>query len=109
MANPTVLRWVGPTTYTDGSPFGEQDLAGYEVEVNDSGAVALPVQFNPDNQYELELASLALVQAEDGAKRSFTVRLRVVATNGSVSDWSNSQTFELDLRVPNPPTGLLVE
>jgi len=104
-----ILSWVGPTTYTDGSPFGEADFAGYEIQVNDSGAVALPVQFNPDNTYEFDLESLASVQAEAGAIRSYKVELRTVAKNGQVSVWSESKTFNLDLRVPNPPTGLLVE
>jgi hypothetical protein len=103
-----ILRWVGPTTYTDGSPFGEADFAGYEIQVNDSGAVALPVQFNPDNTYEFDLESLASVQAEAGAIRSYKVELRTVAKNGQVSDWSESLTFSLDLRIPNPPTELQV-
>lgn len=107
MANPTVLRWLGPTTYTDGSPFGQADYAGFEVEVNGSGAVALPVQFAANNQYSLQLSNLASVQAEAGARRTFTVRLRTVASNGLPSDWSAPLSFDLDLRVPNPPTSLV--
>jgi hypothetical protein len=102
------LSWVGPTTYTDGSAFGSADYAGYEIQVNGEAAVALPLAFNPTNQYVFDVSTLASVQAEPGAIRQFTVALRTVARNGQVSDWSQSVQFSLDLRVPNPPTSLAV-
>lgn len=108
MANPTVIRWQGPTTWSNGDPFTQADYAGYEVAVNGAPAVALPVQWAPSNQYSLELASLAAVEAEEGEIRNFTVRIRTVASSGSTSDWSAPLSFSLDLRVPNPPQSLAV-
>lgn len=103
-----ILSWVGPTTYTNGSAFGQADFAGYEIQVNGAGALALPVQFSPSNQYSFDLEQLASVQAEAGELRSFTVALRTVAKNGQTSAWSESVEFTLDLRIPNPPTELAV-
>src|SRR5688572_15667985 len=108
MANPTVLRWQGPTTWSNGNPFTQADYAGYEVQVNGQAAVALPVQWAPSNQYSLELASLAAIEAEEGEIRVFSVALRTVASNGLTSDWSAPLSFSLDLRTPNPPTSLAV-
>lgn len=108
MANPTVLRWSGPTTYTNGQAFTQADYAGFEVQVNGEGAVALPVQWAPSNEYQLELADLAAVEAQAGEIRTFAVALRTVASNGQTSDWSAPLSFSLDLRVPNPPTSLAV-
>lgn len=102
------LSWVGPTTYTDGSPFGQADFAGFELAVNGQGAVAVPVSFNPTNQYVFDIEGLASIQAEPGAVRTYTVALRTVAKNGQVSAWSAPVSFTLDLRVPNPPVELQV-
>ncbi len=103
-----LLSWVGPTTYTNGTPFGEADYAGYELQVNGQGAVALPVQFAPSNQYSFDIEELAQVEAEPGEIRTYNVALRTVARNGQSSVWSDPLAIVLDLRLPNPPTSLAV-
>jgi hypothetical protein len=103
MANPTNLRWTGPTAYVDGRPFGQADYAGYEVEVNAQPAIAIPSAWAPDNLYSFPVVDLPNLRQGTNA-----VRLRTVAANGQVSDWSNSVTFPY-LSVPMAPTALVVE
>lgn len=95
------LKWVGPTTYTDGSPFGNGDLAGWEIVVDGQPAVNVPAAWHPDNNYEYEL---------ELGYGTHTVTVATVASNGSVSEPSAPLTFTIeDDRVPNPPTSLRVE
>lgn len=101
MANPTKLKWVGPTTYTDGSSFGEADLAGFQITVDGNPAVNVPMAYTATNAYEFDIADLSL------AYGTHTVTVATVARNGGVSVQSNPATIVLvDERVPNPPTSL---
>jgi hypothetical protein len=107
MANPSILRWLGPTTFTDGSPYTEADHAGFEVQIDKNGvpgigAVAIPVGWSTNGSYEFPLATVV-----EGSG-SYQVRMRTVSKNGNVSNWSSGVTFVIDDRVPNPPTSLQV-
>lgn len=100
MANPQNLTWVGPTQYTDGLPYGQVDHGGYEVEVNGSGLFAVPVGWNVANTYEFPVRDLP------GLKQGTnSVRMRTVAANGQVSDWTGVVTFPY-VSVPLPPQSL---
>lgn len=102
MANPQMISWTGPTTYTDGLPYGQSDHGGYEVEVNDTGLFAVPVGWNVNNTYEFPVKDLP------GLKQGTnSVRMRTVAANGQVSDWTGVVTFPY-LSIPNPPVNLAV-
>jgi hypothetical protein len=101
MANPTVLRWNGPTTYTDGSAFGSADLAGFEIQVQGKPAVAVDLEFSSNNQYSFDIKDLGLVPG------TYQVTVSTVAKNGRKSNPSPVASFTLvDERVPNPPTSL---
>lgn len=95
------IKFNGPTTYTDGSPFGAEDLAGYRVFVDDQPAVDLPTAWNPDNVYEITFEELGLPYGPH------TVSVATIARNGQVSVPSEPVSFVFeDERVPNPPTSL---
>lgn len=100
MANPRELKWVGTTSYTDGRPYGQADHGGYEVEVNETGLFAVPVGWNVNNTYSFPVADLpGLTQGTN------SVRMRTVAANGQVSDWTPSATFQY-LSIPQAPQSL---
>jgi hypothetical protein len=96
------ISWTGPTTYVDGTPYGQADHGGYELEINGSLSVAVPVAWQQDNTYELPIAGLAGIKQGDNA-----VRMRTVAANGQVSDYTGVVTFPF-LSVPRAPSALVV-
>ena len=97
------LTWTGATSYTDGSPFGAADFAGYELSVDNQPSVALPVSFQTSNEYEFDLDLLSLSYG------SHSATLRTVAVNGQRSDPSGAVTFLVaDERRPSAPTNLVV-
>lgn len=102
MVAPTRLLWTAPDVNTDGSPFTREQYGGFEIEVDDQPAVAVPNAWDDDRMYEMDLALLQLPQGQHKA------RMRTVAANGLVSDWSNS--VEFDTRVaPMPPLAFSVQ
>jgi len=96
------ISWTGPTTYVDGTPYGQADHGGYELEINGSLSVAVPVAWQQDNTYELPIAGLAGIKQGDNS-----VRMRTVAANGQVSEYTPSVTFRF-VSVPSAPTALVV-
>lgn len=102
MANPTKLSWTGPTKNTDGSDFTADQYAGFELEINGEGAVTVPAAWSTDSRYEMPLSDLQAVQATG----DYSLRMRTVAKNGNVSEWSAPAAFSMDFRVPAAPTGL---
>lgn len=102
MANPVNLTWVGTTSYVDGRPYGQADHGGYEFEVNGGGLFAVPVGWHTDNQYSFPVVDLpGLAQGDN------VVRLRTVAANGQVSEWTPAATFRY-LSIPEAPTQVAV-
>jgi len=100
MANPKNIEWTGPTTYTDGRPYGQADHGGYELEINGLAAIAVPTAWNSANTYQLPVAGLPNIKQGNNA-----VRMRTVAANGQVSDYTGVVTFQY-LSVPNAPVDL---
>jgi len=97
------LRWTGPTQNTDGSAFDQSQFAGYELDLDGQPAVAVPVGYDTDNQYEFDLRSLS-----GFSFGTHTARVRVVNRLGNRSDFSNQVSFtHADERVPNPPLSLV--
>lgn len=102
MATPQDITWTGPTTYTDGLPYGEADHGGYEIEINGVAGVAIPVSWNVQNVYTFPVISLPNLRQGTNA-----LRMRTVAANGQVSDWTGAVTFPF-LSTPNAPTNVSV-
>lgn len=101
MANPTKFTWTGPTTYVDGTPYGAADHGRYQLELNGGTAlIEVPVAWNTNNTYELPIANLAGLKQGNN-----TARMRTVAANGQVSDWTNPVTFQY-FSIPKAPTNL---
>lgn len=96
------ITWTGPATYTDGLPYGQADHGGYELEVNGLNGIAIPVAWNVQNVYTYP--TLSLPNLRQGTN---TLRLRTVAANGQVSDWTGAVTFPL-LSTPKAPTNVSV-
>jgi hypothetical protein len=101
MANQNI-QWTGPTTYTDGVPYTQADHGGYELEINGQTGVAVPVGWNTANQYTLPVLGLPHLKQGTNA-----IRMRTVAANGQVSDWTGVVTFPY-ISVPKAPTNLRV-
>jgi hypothetical protein len=100
MANPVLIEWTGPTTYTDGLPYGQADHGGYELELNGFPAIAVPTSWNSDNKYTLPVIGLPNLKQGQNA-----IRMRTVAANGQVSDYTGVVTFPY-LSIPKAPTNL---
>lgn len=100
MANATNLQWTAPATYVDGLPYGQADHGGYEVEVNGLAAVAIPTAWNEEGRYSFPVLQLPNLKQGTNA-----VRMRTVAANGQVSDWTGVVTFPY-LSVPKAPVDL---
>lgn len=96
------VTWTGPTQYTDGRPYGQVDHGGYEIEVNGSSVLAIPVAWNTANTYTFPIADLPNLKQGDN-----TLRMRTVAANGQVSEWTVAVTFPF-LSVPKAPTNVIV-
>lgn len=94
--------WTAPTTYVDGSQFGKADLAGFELQLDDTPAVSVPFAWNDAGKYEFHFDSLEL---EEGSQH--TARVLTVATNGRKSEWSQAVAFTY-ARTPRVPFGLSV-
>jgi len=102
MANPNNLNWTGPTQYVDGTPFGQADFGGYDVEVNGQTAFSIPTAWNVDNVYSFPVVDLPNLKQGTNA-----VRMRTVAANGQVSVWTDPVTFPY-LSVPMAPSSVAV-
>lgn len=98
----TQLSWTGPTTYTDGRPYGAADHGGYEIAINGQSAVAVPMAWNAQNRYTLPLAPLPFITQGNNE-----ATLRTVAANGQASAWTTPITFQY-LSTPNAPSALVV-
>lgn len=102
MANPVNITWSGPTAYVDGTPYGQADYGGFEIELNGVAGVAVPVAWNTNNLYTLPIAGLPNIK-----QGTNSLRMRTVAANGQVSAWTAAVTFPW-ASVPNAPTNLKV-
>lgn len=97
------LNWTGTTQYTDGKPYTQADHGGYEVEVNGVTGIAVPVAWETNNLYTFPIKDLPNIR--QGAN---TVRMRTVAANGTMSEYTPLVTFTY-LSVPQVPTNLAAE
>jgi hypothetical protein len=78
-------------------PYGAADHGGYELELNGSSAIAVPTAWNESNQYSLPIAGLPNLKQGTNA-----LRMRTVAANGQVSEWTGTVTF-LYVSTPKAP------
>lgn len=96
MPNPVNLSWRQPLTNEDNSPFDASQFGGYELEINQQPAVAIPIAWNDSGVYQFPIALLELPAG------NYTLRLRVVNRDAEASAWSNPASFAL-VRVPRSP------
>lgn len=93
------IKWANPTAREDGTPYGQNDNAGYEITIDGTPAVAIPTAWAT----EFELNTLDIVQ---GLKHgNHTAALAVVDKGGLKSGNSNAVTFPKSSK-PGAPTGL---
>lgn len=97
------VYWDQPTTYVDGSPFGQADFAGWTIGIDDQPAVSVPVGWNSngDGKGMFDLEDLDLSPAPH------RVVMYTVAKNGLTSDPS-APVMTPDKRAPKPPLALSV-
>lgn len=96
------VSWTNPTKYTDGTPYAQTDNAGYVVQVDGVGQVAVPVAWATS----VELANLAVWPTLSVGNHTVTVA--VVSKDGVQSDYAPAATFQVLARKPSPVTNLAV-
>lgn len=98
------LSWDAPTTRTDGTAYGAESHAGYELGVNRNGEftpwVSVPAAY--------DVTSWPLDELNISTPGTYEVALRTVDTGGLTSAWSNPLVFTAQLALPNPPTNLTI-
>lgn len=99
VSNPTLLKWQNPTTYVDGSPYGQADNAGYQINLDASPAVSIPLAWGT----QFDLSTLAAYAALKKGSHSLT--LQAISKGGVASAPSSAATFSVDL-APAPPTAV---
>jgi len=109
---PTIASWVDPTTNTDGSPIGPDEITSYEIGVRDTtaaGSVAgtYPFGFKAPKDATSEPLSVITPILPTGVQLAAALRAN---TAGPSSDWTPEVTFTLPAPapVPNPPSGFTV-
>lgn len=100
MINPKTISFTHTAAFTDGSAFTAADFAGYELSLNDQPAVSLPIAWASAGLATFDLKSLALPTG------AYSARVRTVAKNGAMSDYSNAALFAVDVRVPKAVSDL---
>ncbi len=101
MSQPHTLTWVNPTLNTDGSALTQAENAGYQINIDGAGAVAIPLAWGTS----FDMTSLAAYQALKSGSHSVTLAL--VTTAGVVGLPSNAATFQIDA-IPQAATNLAV-
>lgn len=100
--NPQDLQWTDPVSYVDGTPFGANDLLGYEFGVKQdlladyTPVLVLPVAYG-----------VGFSPMPDAVKETKNViqyiALRTVAKNGESSEWTGPIPVQF-VSVPLAPT-----
>jgi hypothetical protein len=100
-AGPSLLTWTLPTSNTDGSALDPTTLAGVQLSIDGSAAVAVPVA----SATKFDMVGLA---AYDALKPgSHTIALALVTKGGAVSDFTSPLSFPVGV-VPMAATNLAV-
>lgn len=93
------LRWVNPTQREDGTAYAQAENAGYEIQVDGTGAVSIPVAWAT----EFDLETLALWPTLKHGQHN--AALAVVDKGGLKSAFSSAATFPVSVR-PLAPKSL---
>lgn len=101
MANPHVLSWVNPTLNTDGTAYAQTSNAGYELSLDGTAAVAVPLAWATS----FDMSTLAAFDALKSG--THTVTLANVTTAGIVGVASAPLSFSI-AATPDAPTGLAI-
>ncbi len=101
MANPTTLKWQNPTTYVDGSVYGQTDNAGYQLNIDAAPAVSIPLAWGT----QFDLTTLAAFTALKKGAHSLT--LQAISKGGIASAPSSAVTFSVEI-APAAPTAVVV-
>lgn len=96
-----MIFWENPTTRVDGSPYAQADNAGYELKINDTPAVAIPVAWG--TQFDIEQLEV-YKNLKYGTHKLW---LAVVDKGGLRSDYAGPATFQI-VSPPLAPTALRV-
>ena len=95
------LKWANPTTYVDGSPYGQANNAGYQVSFDSKPPVSLP---GVTWATQFDLATLPeFVALKQG---SHTASLQCIS-KGGVASLPGATTFPVEI-APSAPTAVAV-
>jgi len=89
--------WNPPTSYEDGTPLLEQDLAEYTLYIDGSELLSFAVVVGT--------WCYVITVTEPG---TYSATMTVTDIHGVVSDFSNAATFTIGPRTPGAPTNLTV-
>ena len=103
MANPKKLLWAAPTKNTDESVFDQSQFAGFTLYIDGKPGVSVPVGWDADGQYEMDLATMPDLVTYG----THTVAMTVTNKVGAESAKTPAVTYTFaDERVPKAPFGL---
>lgn len=117
MALPNVLltsgkvTWVAPTTGTDGNPLtGGDAITGFTVGIRSltaTGSVAGTYPFTANAASSATSEALSTILASNMKVDSYAAAVQALSANGPAA-WSTEFSFQGELPVPNPATGVSV-
>lgn len=96
------LTWTNPTLNTDGSILDTDDVAGYQIAIDDTPAVSVPLGYAAS----FDLTTLSGFSALKSGPH--TVKLAVTNKEGETGEASSAATFPILPKVPGVPTNLAV-
>ena len=94
--NPSTLSWRHDGKNTDGSAFDATRFGGWELDVNGTGMLSVPLGWETDGEYQAPIAELNLPEGD------YSLRLRLVTNEDIPSAYSAPVAFEIR-KVPNGP------
>jgi hypothetical protein len=96
-----VVKWDNPTAYTDGSTYGQQDNAGYTIQLDGVGAISVPLAWGTSFDISTLSAYAALKRG------THKVAVAAVSKEGAQSDFSAPSPFPV-VFPPMAPTNVQV-
>lgn len=98
--NPKTLSWTNPTLNTDGTAYDLTRTAGYELQIDGTGAISIPLA---NGGTSFDVSTLAAYTALPAGAHTFA--LDIVTKEGVKSAFSTTFPFSI-VGTPKAPTAL---
>lgn len=98
VSNPSTVTWKNPTTYIDGSAYGQADNAGYQLSFDAQPVVSVPLAWGTS----FDLTSLAAYKALKKGAHTLTFQ---AVSKGGVASVPATAPFQIEI-APSAVTDL---